>query len=328
MPQERPPRVSVVVATHNRAAQLPALLAGLRAQSVDPGTFEVIVVDDGSTDGTARLLAAAAEREDLPLRAIARTRSGGPATAREQGWRAARGALIAFTDDDCIPESGWLAAGIAAAGDTDSALVQGRTEPPEGEFERLGPFEKPFTRTIRVRELDPAFQTCNVFYARVLLERIDGFDTAAYGREPGGEDSDLAWRAIEAGAEPVFCEAAVVRHAVNRLGPAGKLRVAARWTTPLRVYVRHPELRRAHFTHGIFWKGSHYLLVRALLAAALPRRLRFLSPWLVVPYLRHLIARGRVEGGGPLLAPYYVLHDLVELVTVIRAAIRYRTLML
>ena len=51
----------------------------------------------------------------------------------------------------------------------------------------------------------------------------------------------------------------------------------------MRVYARHPELRRAHFTHRVFWKHSHYLLFRALLALALPRRLRFLAPWLAAP---------------------------------------------
>ncbi len=321
------PRVSVVVATHNRASQVGELLAGLRAQSLDPELFEVVVVDDGSTDDTLAVLAAAADQAGPRLRVLDRRVSEGPAAAREQGWRAARGALIAFTDDDCVPEPGWLEAGMAA-GDGELVFVQGRTEPPAGEFERLGRFDRPFTRTIRVTELDPAFQTCNVFYPRALLERIDGFDTAAFGRDPGGEDSDLAWRAIEAGARPVFCDAAVVRHAINRLGPLGKLRVATRWTTPLQVYARHPEFRRAHFTHRIFWKHSHYVFVRALLAAALPRRLRFLAPWLVVPYLRHLLARGRVEGGGLLLAPFYVVHDLVEVVTVIRAAVRYRTPML
>ena len=322
------PRVSVVVATHNRARQLGELLDGLSAQTLGPDRFEVVVVDDGSTDGTDPVLAAAAAEGRVRLRVVTRAVPGGPATARDEGWRAAAAPLIAFTDDDCVPEPGWLEAGIAASRGDDSVLVQGRTEPPDGEFEGLGRFEQPFTRTIRVRELDPAFQTCNVFYSRSLLERVGGFDAAAFGRAPGGEDSDLAWRAIEAGARPVFCDDAVVRHAVNRLGPIGKLRVAARWTTALQVYARHPELRRAHFTHRFFWKHSHYLFVRALLAAALPRRLRFLAPWLVVPYLRQLLARGRVEGGGPLLAPFWVLHDAVELVTVIRAAIRYRTPML
>jgi glycosyltransferase involved in cell wall biosynthesis len=322
------PEVSVVVATRNRAGQLAELLAGLRSQTVGSERFEVIVVDDGSTDGTGGLLARGADAEGLRLRAIERSSSAGPATARDDGWRAARAAIVAFTDDDCVPEPGWLEAGLEACGERSDALVQGRTEPPPGEFEGLGPLKKPFARTIRVTDLDPALQTCNVFYARSLLERIGGFDTAAFGRDPGGEDSDLGWRAIAAGAEPIFCERAVVRHAVNRLGAVGKLRVAARWATPMRVYARHPELRRAHFTHGVFWKDSHYLLFRALLALALPRRLRFLAPWLVAPYARHLIARGRVEGGGPALAPFYLLHDLVEMVTVARAAVRYRTPML
>jgi glycosyltransferase involved in cell wall biosynthesis len=322
------PDVSVVVATFNRAAMLGGLFAGLRSQTLAAERFEVIVVDDGSSDGTPDLLARETAGDELAVRVIRRRLTAGPATARDDGWRAARGAVVAFTDDDCVPEPRWLEAGLDACGDRDAALVQGRTEPPPGELERLGPLERPFSRTIRVQRLDPALQTCNVFYARALLQRIGGFDTAAFGRDPGGEDSDLGWRAIAAGARPEFCEGAVVRHAVNLLGPVGKLRVAARWATPMRVYARHPELRRAHFTHGVFWKASHYLLARAVLAAALPRRLRFLAPWLVWPYARHLLARGRAEGGGPLLAPFYVLHDLVEMVTVARAAVRYRTPML
>jgi glycosyltransferase involved in cell wall biosynthesis len=322
------PEVSVVVATRNRAGQLDELLAGLRSQTLDSERFEVIVVDDGSTDGTGALLERSAGVEGFPLRTIERSSSAGPATARDDGWRAARGEIVAFTDDDCVPEPGWLEAGLEACGERSAALVQGRTEPPPGEFEGLGPLQKPFARTIRVTDLDPAFQTCNVFYPRSLLERIDGFDTEAFGRDPGGEDSDLAWRAIAAGAQPVYCEAAAVHHAVNRLGPLGKLRVAARWTTPLRVYARHPELKRAHFTRGVFWKNSHYLLARALAALVLPRRLRFLAPWLVAPYARDLVQRGRVEGGGWPLAPYYLLHDLIEMGTVLRAAIRYRTPMI
>jgi glycosyltransferase involved in cell wall biosynthesis len=322
------PEVSVVVATSNRAGPLAELLAGLRSQTLASERFEVIIVDDASTDDTAAVLARETAADGLRLRTIERASRGGPATARDDGWRAARGAVVAFTDDDCVPEPGWLQAGLEACGGRAMALVQGRTEPPPGEFERLGPLEKAFSRTMRVTELDPNFQTCNVFYARALLERVEGFDTAAFGRDPGGEDSDLGWRAIAAGAEPAFCERAVVRHAVNRLGPLGKLRVAARWATPMRVYARHPQLRHAHFTNRFFWKHSHYVLFRALLALALPRRLRFMAPWLVAPYARHLILRGRVEGGGPLMAPFFIVHDLVEMVTVARAAVRYRTPML
>jgi glycosyltransferase involved in cell wall biosynthesis len=320
------PRVSVVVATRNRAERLRNLLAGLRSQTLDPGEFEVVVVDDASDDGTPGYLAGPGAEGALRLERLTLERNMGRAAARERGWRTARAPLVAFIDDDCVPDPRWLEAALDAHGRTPGAILQGRTEPISAEVAAAGSLRRPFTRTIRVESLDPGFQTCNIFYPRELLERIDGFDTDAFGLVHGGEDSDLAWRAIATGARAAFVEDALVAHAVNWQGPLGKLRFASGWE--LKAYARHPGLRRAHFTHLVFWKRSHYLLVRALLAAALPRRLRFLAPWLVVPYLRDLIARGRVEGGGPLLAPYWVLHDLVELVTVARAAIRHRVPML
>jgi GT2 family glycosyltransferase len=167
-----------------------------------------------------------------------------------------------------------------------------------------------------------------MFYPRALLEGIGGFDTEAFGPEPGGEDCDLAWRAIQAGGRPVFAGDAVVWHSVTRPGPIGRLRIAARWTTPMTAYARHPGLRRSMFVHGIFWKHIHYLFVRALIGFLLPTRWSALRNWLMYPYLKNVWARGRLEGGGPLLAPYFVLHDLIEVLAVARAAIRTRTPML
>jgi GT2 family glycosyltransferase len=280
----------------------------------------------GRESETPELLAREAERTDLQLRTVTRRVNGGRAAARDEGWRTARGELIAFTDDDCVPAPEWLAAGLATSAQHHGSIVQGRTEPIAEELERLGPLSRPFARTIRVPELDHAFQTCNIFYPRSLLERVGGFDTVAFGRAPGGEDADLGWRGVEAGGRVAFAPDAVVHHAVNSLGPAGKLRHALRWS--MRAYARHPELRRAHFVRGIFWKGSHYLLVRALIALVLPRRWRLVRAWLGYPYLIHLFDRGRVEGGGPLLTPYYALYDLVELAATARQAVRHRTPML
>jgi hypothetical protein len=58
----------------------------------------------------------------------------------------------------------------------------------------------------------------------------------------------------------------------------------------------------------------------------LPGRLRYLRWWLAYPYLAHLPTRGRLEGGGLLVAPYYLVHDLVELAAMLRGSLRYRTL--
>jgi glycosyltransferase involved in cell wall biosynthesis len=317
--QSERPNVSVVVATHNRQDHLGRLLDGLSQQARAPD--EVIIVDDGSSDATASLLTRYGADSALSLSVIRREHAAGPATAREVGWRASRGDLVAFTDDDCIPGPDWLAAGERAWAKRPDVFIQGRTEPQE---EHPGPF----SRTLRVDSLNEAFPTCNMLYPRGLLERIGGFDTETYGRDPGGEDCDLAWRAIEAGAQPVFAADAVVRHAVTRPGPIGKLRIAARWTTPMTAYAQHPRLRRTHFVHGIFWKEIHYLFVRAVVGFLLPTRWSLLRNWLMYPYLQDVWARGRLEGGGPLLAPYFVLHDLIEVCAVARAGIRTRTPML
>ncbi len=74
-----------------------------------------MIVDDGSTDETAEVLERERERGELDLRLISRAENGGLAVARQEGWRAARADLLAFTDDDCVPGPGWLAAGLAAA---------------------------------------------------------------------------------------------------------------------------------------------------------------------------------------------------------------------
>jgi glycosyltransferase involved in cell wall biosynthesis len=314
--------IAVVVATHDRPDRLAQLLEALRAQRRAPD--EVVVVDDGSAAATADVLAAELAREELTLRVIRRERAGGPATAREEGWRAATGELIAFTDDDCAPAPGWLEAAERVAEANPGAFVQGATLPNPAEAATLGPF----SRTIDVRGPDPAFQTCNIVYERSLLERLDGFDTATFGREPGGEDCDLGWRAIEAGARPAFDAEVLVHHAVDDVGPMGKLRVAARWTTPMTAYARHRRLRSTSFRFGIFWKELHWMLFKAVIGALLPTRLQWLRMWLMYPYLRSVWARGKVEGGGLALAPYFVLHDLVEVVAVARGGARNRTLIL
>lgn len=311
------PAISVVVATRNRAVRLAALLESLRGQTLDGSEFEVVVVDDGSTDGTTALLEAEAARDGLNLRGLRRRGRSGPAAARNHGWREGTGALVAFTDDDCVVAPGWLESGLRASREHSDAFVQGRTDPIPEELPQLGPF----ARTLEIHALGPHYETCNVFYPRSLLERLEGFDESF--PDPGGEDADLGWRAIEGGAGAVFADDVRVFHAVNQLGPLGKLKVAARWTGAMQAYRRHAGLREG-LTHRVFWKGSHYLLVRGMVGLALRRRAPIIAAWLWRPYLLHLVDRGRLEGGGPLLGPYYLVHDLVELFAVLRGAIRYR----
>ena len=315
--------VSVVVSTRNRAGQLTEMLDAIANQTLGREMFDVTVVDDGSTDATPEALAAEETRSRLNLSVVRRERSGGAAVGREEGWRTSKAPLIAFTDDDCVPDPEWLEAGLAASRRHPRAIIQGRTAPRPDELHRLGPF----SRTIDVTALDHAFQTTNIFYPREVLESVGGFDTVAYEGAVGGEDTDLAWRAIEQGAETVFEPSALVYHAVNVLGARGLLRVAARSTAAL-PYARHSTIRDRDFVFGVFRKRTHLWLAMALLPLLLPRRLRLIAVLTAVPYVRALRARAIAECAHTVVVPFYVLHDLVEVVATVKGGLRGGRLML
>jgi glycosyltransferase involved in cell wall biosynthesis len=304
------PRVSVVVATRNRCQRLVALLASLGEQTLRD--FEVIVVDDGSTDATAAVLATLEG-----VRVLRHEASLGPAAARNAGWRAARAPIVAFTDDDCRAAPEWLEAGVreveAAGG---GVVVQGRVEKDPEQLDAL----TPFAHWYEVHDANQGFPTCNIFYERALLERLGGFDEETFKRA-AGEDTDLGWRAVEAGASVVFAPNALVWHGIVPIGPMARLRATQRWTDTIVNYRRHPGLKPYR---GVFWRHNHYELARFLIALALPRRLGPLRLFLAAPYVKYLTDRRT----GPLLAPYLLTLDLAEVLAIVRGAIRHRVLVI
>ncbi|HJT35319.1 MAG TPA: glycosyltransferase family 2 protein, partial [Pirellulales bacterium] len=122
-------RISVVVPTYRRHDLLRRCLAALAAQQFEGGDYEVIVADDAADPATRRLVETEAETANCDMRYVPVEKTHGPAAARNAGWRAARSEFIAFTDDDCLPQPGWLAAGVEAlVGGADAAW--GRLEMP------------------------------------------------------------------------------------------------------------------------------------------------------------------------------------------------------
>ena len=295
--------VAVVIPTRARAERLRALLA-----SID-GADEVIVAADRPTDAVRAVL----ERAEVRVVEAA----GGPAAARNAGWRAASSELIAFVDDDCEAAPGWLAALRAAAGE--NVIVQGRVEPHPQERDRIGPFN----RTLHVESAGPFFQTANVLYPRALLERLGGFDeTYAF---PAGEDTDLGWRALEAGARAVYAADALVWHAVHEMGPRALVRDAHRWGSAVRLVKRHPALR-AHFHRRIWWKPAHERLVLGLLGVALLRRpwaLACLLPWALVHRTEHPSKESLAAS-----LPAHLAVDGTEVAAMARGSVRARTLLI
>lgn len=290
-------RVGVVVATRDRPAGLARVLRALAGQ----GAAEVVVVDDGSSPPAV---------VPAGVRLLRRAAPGGPAVARNEGWRALGPAveLVAFTDDDCVPAPGWVArlraAALAAPG---SCFVHGPVVPARA--------PAPFERTLTAGQGGPWYPTANVAYPRALLEALDGFDEAF---TPAGEDTDLAWRALAAGVRVAWAPDARVEHAVHPLGPLRLARDARRWSSAVRVARRHPGIR-AHLHRGIFWKREHEALLLALAGIAAVRRSSGLSLILLAPYAR--ARRGRS-------LPGHLLVDCAELLAMVRGSVSARTLVL
>jgi GT2 family glycosyltransferase len=309
------PAVSIVVPTHNRPRRLQQLLAALSDQDAPAGSFEVIVVDDGSQPPAQ----VGSQGGPLEPRWIRNERALGPAAARNAGWRAARAPLVGFTDDDCKPVASWVSAALEAHRGAPGAIVQGPTEPDPAEQQEISIF----SHTVVQQQLGPNFETCNIFYPREMLESLGGFDET-FGPGSAGEDTDLAWRALSRGGEAVFAADARVFHAVDQLGALGKLRMARRWTPCVRVLADHPQTR-VMLQRRVFWNTWHYLLWRSALALLAPLWLRRI---ILSRYLLQLQARGRSLGTGSWSLTFFLVHDLLETWAVLRGAVKYRTLVL
>jgi GT2 family glycosyltransferase len=216
------PAVSIIMPTYNRAAYVGEAIDHLLELDGPAGGYEVIVVDDGSRDSTPDVLARYATGTGAPGRGAASAKTpnvqvlrrvnGGPAAARNSGIKASRGAILAFTDDDCRPIKEWLSHLIAALESSDAAGVGGRTIPASADS-----LVSRFVARRHVSELPKAVDgevrwlvTCNAAFRRDALLAIDGFDESY--PVPGGEDTDLCSRLRGAGYHLGVAPDALVRH--------------------------------------------------------------------------------------------------------------------
>ena len=315
--------ISVVIATHNRASRLSRLVDGLASQ--EGVRFEVVLVDDASTDSTWEELDRLAGAAPFSLRPLRLTRNSGAAAARNAGWRAAGAPLVAFTDDDCVPQPGWLEALVGHLADSD--LVQGQTRPNPDQIGNQGPF----SRTIDVTREFGYYETCNMGYRRHWLERVNGFDEQF--RYPYGEDADLAWRIKDAGGTSYFAPEALVYHDIWPSDYRAHLRDRVRREGLVLALKKHPRLRRAR---GVFQNGAHPAALVALAGGAAflmkPSTTRLgLAAALGLPYVW---ACRKYNPSPPrkvqwlVVLPLHLVADSYEVSVLARASLRYRTLVL
>ncbi|MBX3730494.1 MAG: glycosyltransferase [Candidatus Sumerlaeia bacterium] len=202
------PRVSVVVPFYNRRHEVADCLGSILGQRTNGFDFEIVAVDNMSTDGTLE------ELRQWPVRVVECDRRG-PAPARNAGIAAARGEIVAFTDSDCVVEPHWLRRLTAPLRRDARVLLAGGRIRARRLDRGVAFFAEAFgmlnqERLFRAPHTFPSFfATANAAYRRDALERVGGFDEALWMCE----DADLAWRVLDLGGGIAYCPEAVVRHA-------------------------------------------------------------------------------------------------------------------
>jgi glycosyltransferase involved in cell wall biosynthesis len=328
------PVVSVVICSYNRRSLLRECLTSLFAQTYSKEDYEIIVVDDGSTDGTDAVLQEMASRPGPPLRYFAQENKGS-ATARNLGIAHAGGEIIASIDDDCVATETWIDNAIPYFADDDVVGVQGQTLPVEPVHLHL--FPPRFSYTMQITHATWNRQTCNVFYRRQAIMDVGGFNED-YGMT-GAEDADLAFR-IEEKGKIVFAAEALVHHAVFYDTLAERLRFMKRYQYEPILFRDYPHLRKSlllGFIHSREVVHAPFFImavVWALLAVILRARLvpsAFLAlAWIIVYLWTNVLVDGNLRLYPIRFALFPVklaLHS-TKLFYLVVGSIRYRSLII
>jgi len=311
---KRAPKVSVIVPTYNRRNLVLATLEALSRQ--EGPEFEVVVVDDGSKDGSFAAIVQRATDLGLGGRVVRLERNRGPAYARNAGILAARAEVFAFTDSDCLPTPGWLRAGLAALRPGIST-VPGPTRPPPGS---QPPF---FSHFMHIERLDGTFSTCNAFYTREAVVEAGGFDPSCIYCE----DLDLGWRVLARGGVTSYARDAIVYHQVIKQTPLEWLRWPGRLSTWPGCIARHPQGRS--FLFARYWVSPAHAALTLAIGAILLAPLFPPGLLLVLPYAIGFARRHQLAGRWPFLKA--ILHfwwDFWGWLSLARSSIRHRTLVL
>jgi GT2 family glycosyltransferase len=250
-------RVSVVVPTFRRPELLSRCLTALVAQDLDAVEFEILVADDAADEDTRFQVRTFAESTRLAIVYVPVSGQHGPAAARNAGWRAAGADIFAFTDDDCVPQPGWLAAGLKALdADSTHAAVAGQVKVPL--LAQPTDYERDTAGLASAQ-----FVTASCFCRRWALEAVGGFDERF--RAAWREDSDLQFTLLEAGFRSGRSPTAVVVHPLRPAPWGVSLRQQRKVVYDALLYKKHPNLYRQQIRRWPRW--DYYATVAALAAA-------------------------------------------------------------
>ncbi len=229
------PFISIVVPAYNAEATLPGLIEAVLGQG-HPGGMELVIVDDGSTDRTAEIV------KHYPGVRYIRQDNAGPASARNLGAREAKGDFIFFTDSDCRPQRGWIAAMMDGFIKENVAVVAGSygIANPSSALARVIHADIMFRHRVLMPLYPGAFGSYNFAVRRGMFEAVGGFNDRY--RRASGEDNDLSYKIIANGGRILFLKDACVDHYHQESLPRYLKEQFRHGSWRVKMYMDHPGM--------------------------------------------------------------------------------------
>jgi len=248
LPPAAPPRISVVVCTHNGAATLGQCLDSLLALRYPD--FEILLIDDGSRQHIAEIA------KGHPQVRYEFQEHAGLSAARNLGTRLATGSIIAYTDDDCIAHPDWLLHLSHAFADETVAAAGGPNIPPaaRNRIERVVAAAPGAPAHVLLNDTEAEhLPGCNLAIRKEALELIGGFRVQF---KTAGDDVDICWRLRENGRRLLFVPGAMVWHHRRFSIRAYLTQQLGYGCAEALLMKEHPE--RFGFLGGARWRGGIY----------------------------------------------------------------------
>jgi len=254
------PQVSVVIPAFNCQKTISQTIQALLRQSYK-GLIEIVVVDDGSTDDTKKII------QGFPMVKYVYQNNAGPAKARNRGFETSKGQVVFFTDSDCIPHQDWIETMLEGFEGARVSVVCGSY----GIVNRENLLARCIHQEIRFRHLKlmpeypKAFGSYNFCILRRVFDEVGGFD-ASY-RRASGEDNDLSYKVLKKGYKIRFQKEALVdHHHPERLGKYLREQFQHGFWR-VKMYQEHPQMIQGDgYT---FWKDAVEVLLVFLCWASL-----------------------------------------------------------
>jgi len=251
-------KITVVVPTYKRPELLSRCLRALEEQEFDKSTFDVIVVSDGPDKYTRQLACSWKYAGLIDVKYLLMPVKKGPAAARNAGWRASDAPLIAFTDDDTIPDPYWLQSIWQAWKGEPTVVYTGRVVVPiKG---------RPTDYEWNTAQLEKAdFVTANCACTRLALELVNGFDESF--ETAWREDSDLEFRLLQQNIPIYHLHDAIVLHPARKASWGVSIREQRKNIFNALLYKKFPRLYRERIQRTPAW--NYYLMISCSLLGAI-----------------------------------------------------------